>query len=165
MKMRNFIAIKSLVNKNAINAKCLTTHTFCSNSAYDHEAILSQIKPCDSSSIVKTQDIENHLIYDTYIRHLSDDHEKLFNVLSDDVAHPNFYPQRVFPNGPPKNKKYFSVQIIAYFMIVVILFVVILFAMYKIIRLKQHKKVINKATDNEYEYQPFINHNSIYGAT
>merc|ERR1719356_1935353 len=43
----------SFEDKDAVKAKCLTTHTQCSDSAFDHEALLANIEPCDKTTIVK----------------------------------------------------------------------------------------------------------------
>eukprot|EP01083_Nonionella_stella_P196255 722277_1 len=157
----------SFVNKNNVNAKCLTTHTFCSNSAYDHEAVLSQIKPCDQTSIVKNQQIENHLIYETYVQHLSKDHKKLFNIMKSHT-YPNFYPQRVYPNGPPiKNIK--TPYKITLFIMMAVIF---MFAVWKIKSFKRNKdKTIEPMADiatdngNNGEYEPLVNKQSVYGST
>jgi len=138
----------SFVNKDAINVKCMTTHTFCSNSAYDHESVLANIKPCDRTTIVKDQSIQNHLIYEKYVRHLSDDHQKLFNIMKDH-KYPNFYPQRVYPNGRPS-------KILNIYVLYVMIASIILFAAYKFTKKStQSKKIPNQPlTDNEY--QPLI---------
>lgn len=149
----------SFVDKDSITAKCLTTHTFCSNSAYDHEAILPNIKPCDKTTIVKEQldDLDqNHQIYEKYIRHLSPDHEKLFNIMKDHKT-PNFYPQRAFPNGNPlKNKNILNIYIL-YVMIASI----VLFAAYKFTKINRNEKLLPTATNttnnnDNNEYEPLI---------
>eukprot|EP01084_Bolivina_argentea_P117482 208641_1 len=79
-----------------INAKCLTMHTECSNSAYDNEALIEYIQDCDETTIVKENEVDNSIIYEKYIQHISDDHTKLFNIIKDH-KNPNFYPERAFP--------------------------------------------------------------------
>ena len=144
----------SFVDKESIDAKCLTTHTFCSNSAYDHEAILPNIQSCDHTTIVKEQldeTDENHLIYDKYIRHLSDDHQKLFNIMQDH-KYPNFYPQRVYPYGAPKKlNKILHISVI-YIMIASI----IIFAVWKVSKYSMKKKAVSDASNADDEYQPLI---------
>mmetsp|Transcript_39963 Transcript_39963/g.63972 ORF Transcript_39963/g.63972 Transcript_39963/m.63972 type:complete len:993 (+) Transcript_39963:182-3160(+) len=152
----------SFVDKDSVWAKCLTTHTFCSNSEFDHEAVLTNIKPCDHTTIVKHQadeTDENHLIYDKYIRHLSDAHQKLFAIMQDHKT-PNFYPQRVYPNGKPwKQKKVLSV-----YTLMVMIASIILFALYKFSTYSK-KKVSSdmsstdgaqKAANCDDEYEPLI---------
>jgi len=88
----------SFVNKNAVRAKCLTTHTQCSDSDFDGEA-LEHIASCDATTIVKGDghSMDNRLLYDTFIRHQSPTHQKLADILR---AHkePDFFPPRAFPN-------------------------------------------------------------------
>eukprot|EP01084_Bolivina_argentea_P098202 176497_1 len=90
-------------DKASIEAQCLTTHTLCSDSEYEKEAIMPLIKPCDDTNIVKQQTTPNHLIYETYVSHVSDHHMKLFNIMKEKEHQKphNFFPQRAFPNGDP----------------------------------------------------------------
>jgi len=69
------------VDKNAISAKCITGHTFCSDSDYDAEA-LQDVGMCDDTTIVgaKAHTMDNGLIYSEFIRPLSAQHEKLFAI-------------------------------------------------------------------------------------
>merc|ERR1719242_355740 len=57
----------SFVNKDAVKAKCLTTHTQCSDSDFDGEA-LEHIASCDASTIVKGDghSMDNRLLYDIF---------------------------------------------------------------------------------------------------
>eukprot|EP00488_Nonionellina_sp_1-RS-2012_P000839 TRINITY_DN134_c0_g1_i1.p1 TRINITY_DN134_c0_g1~~TRINITY_DN134_c0_g1_i1.p1 ORF type:complete len:195 (+),score=68.33 TRINITY_DN134_c0_g1_i1:73-585(+) len=87
-------------DKAAINAQCLTMHTFCSDSDYEYEAIHEQIKACDDKNIVKDGNTPNHLIYTNYIHHLSDDHHKLYEIMQNDHQIPDFYPPRAFADHP-----------------------------------------------------------------
>merc|ERR1719244_1630542 len=56
----------------SVRAKCLTTHTPCSDSDFDGEA-LEHIASCDATTIVKGDGhrMDNRLLYDTFIRHHS----------------------------------------------------------------------------------------------
>jgi len=87
----------TFVDRDAIDARCLTTHTVCDDSEYDGEA-LANIAPCTAQTIVKgnMENMANELVYEQYIRHISPVHQKLFAILS---AHPepDFYPPRAFP--------------------------------------------------------------------
>merc|ERR1711971_1128339 len=151
----------SFVDKEQIGVKCLTTHTFCSNSAFDHEALLANILPCDKTTIVKEHTTENHLLYDKYIRHIPDDHQKLFNIMKDHKT-PNFWPQRAFPDGPPmKNKKFITLYIT-----LMMIASIILFAIWKFVKSPTNKAIDDdddvvgakkEAEIEEYEeYEPLI---------
>ena len=73
--------------------------TLPSNSPYDHEAVLPNIESCDGTTIVKdVRGDHEGMVYDKYIRHISDVHQKLFTILKDDHSAPNFKPERAFPN-------------------------------------------------------------------
>merc|ERR1719245_2779453 len=74
----------SFVDRDAVSARCMTTHTVCDDSDYDGEA-LSNIAPCSSHTIVKGN-TANELVYEQYIRHISPAHQKLFAILSDHPA-------------------------------------------------------------------------------
>eukprot|EP00488_Nonionellina_sp_1-RS-2012_P000841 TRINITY_DN134_c0_g3_i1.p1 TRINITY_DN134_c0_g3~~TRINITY_DN134_c0_g3_i1.p1 ORF type:complete len:133 (+),score=37.23 TRINITY_DN134_c0_g3_i1:291-689(+) len=71
----------TFVDKSAINAQCLTMHTSCSDSDYGHETLDAEIKACDETNIVKDGNTPNHLIYTNYIRYLSGDHQKLYDIM------------------------------------------------------------------------------------
>jgi len=87
----------SFVDKDAVRAKCLTTHTHCSDSDFDGEA-LDRIAACDSTTIVKGEghSMDNRLLYDTFIRHQSPTHQKLADILKTHKE-PDFFPPRAFP--------------------------------------------------------------------
>lgn len=76
----------------------MTTHTQCSDSDYDGEA-LDTIHACDASTVVKGDGnfMDNQLIYEKYIRHLSTAHQKLFAIIREHPE-PDFFPPRAFPN-------------------------------------------------------------------
>jgi len=84
----------SFVDRDAVSARCMTTHTVCDDSDYDGEA-LENIAPCSSHTIVKGN-TANELVYEQYIRHISPAHQKLFAILNDHPE-PDFYPPRAFP--------------------------------------------------------------------
>ena len=88
----------TFVDKDSVQAKCLTTHTHCSDSDFDGE-VLQNIASCDSSTIVKGDghSMDNKLLYDTYIRHQSPTHQKLADILKTHKV-PDFFPPRAFPN-------------------------------------------------------------------
>merc|ERR1719384_976986 len=84
-------------DKEAVHAKCLTTHTACSDSDFDGE-LLDSILSCDGSTIVKGDGhlMDNMLLYDTFIRHQSPTHRKLADIIRGHKA-PDFFPPRAFP--------------------------------------------------------------------
>merc|ERR1712241_1310710 len=88
----------SFVDKDSVKAKCLTTHTQCSDSDFDGEAI-EHIASCDSTTIVKGDghSMDNRLLYDTFIRHQSPTHQKLADIMKTHKE-PDFFPPRAFPN-------------------------------------------------------------------
>merc|ERR1712083_87563 len=88
----------SFVDKDSVVAKCLTTHTACSDSDFDGEA-LENIQSCDATTIVKGDghSMDNRLLYDTFIRHQSPTHQKLADILRSHKE-PDFFPPRAFPN-------------------------------------------------------------------
>jgi len=84
----------SFVDRDAIEARCMTTHTVCDDSDYDGEA-LANIGACSSTTIVKGN-TANELVYEQYIRHVSPAHQKLFAIIQEHPE-PDFYPPRAFP--------------------------------------------------------------------
>jgi len=87
----------SFESKDSVRAKCLTTHTPCSDSDFDGEA-LEHIASCDATTIVKGEghSMDNRLLYDTFIRHQSPTHHKLADIIREHKV-PDFFPPRAFP--------------------------------------------------------------------
>mmetsp|Transcript_26979 Transcript_26979/g.44251 ORF Transcript_26979/g.44251 Transcript_26979/m.44251 type:complete len:991 (-) Transcript_26979:547-3519(-) len=144
----------TFVNQARVAAKCLTTHTFCSNSEYDHDVIQANIEPCDETTIVKQQldeTDENHLIYQHYIRHISSHHQRLFNIMQEHHSLPNFYPERAFPNGSPLKRNGNGLVLFVMFASILV------FAIWKFRQSAAPKQISNAATQSE-EYETASEH-------
>jgi len=90
----------SFADRDAVTAKCLTTHTACDDSIYDGEALpMENVAACDSSTIVKSEaaNMDNRLLYSEFISKVSPRHQKLFDILESHPA-PHFFPPRAFPD-------------------------------------------------------------------
>jgi len=86
----------SFVDKDAVTAKCLTTHTACSDSIYDGEA-LEAVQACDATTIIKSSAVENQRLYGEFISKVSPRHQKLYDILQSHPE-PHFFPPRAFPD-------------------------------------------------------------------
>jgi len=136
----------SFVNKDAVRAKCLTTHTQCSDSDFDGEA-LEHIASCDASTIVKGDghSMDNRLLYDTFIRHQSPTHQKLADILKTHKE-PDFFPPRAFPNhwsNQPFYVRYAEVLAVSTLLMMVVV-------VYKVMMRKKAKNM-DYAPISEYE--------------
>jgi len=84
----------AFVDRDAVSARCMTTHTVCDDSDYDYDGeALSNIAPCSSHTIFKGNTADE-LVYEQYIRHIPPAHQKLFAILSDHKE-PDLYPPRL----------------------------------------------------------------------
>ena len=141
----------SFVDKEAITAKCLTYHTECSDSDYDKEALIKQIKECDHTTIVKKREKDNAIIYKKYISKISDDHRKLLSIM-DDHKMPNFYPKRAFPHKYNNKTTFTSIEIVY-----ILIASIVIFAAYKFTRpIKKNKYITQKPQKETNEYEPLI---------
>jgi len=95
----------------AINAKCLTMHTDCSDSDFDGEAV-AHLLDCDDSTLVDSEvyTMNNKDIYGKYIRPVSETHEKLFAII-ENHPEPDFFPPRAFPEMHRQSKSVISVTL------------------------------------------------------
>jgi len=130
-------------DRDAIDARCLTTHTVCDDSEYDGEA-LANIAPCTAQTIVKgnMQNMANELVYEQYIRHISPAHQKLFAIL-DAHPEPDFYPPRAFP------ERYASSTMNMYVVVVVAAVVAVLAMALAVAHCQRRRKV-----QKYVEYEP-----------
>jgi len=95
----------------AVNAKCLTMHTDCSDSDFDGEAV-AHILDCDDSTLVDAEaySMNNKEIYGKYIRPVSETHEKLFAII-EKHPEPDLFPPRAFPEMYRESKSVISLTL------------------------------------------------------
>jgi len=95
----------------AVSAKCLTMHTDCSDSEFDGEAI-ADLMDCDETTLVgpEAYSMNNKDIYGTFIRPVSETHEKLFAII-ENHPEPDFFPPRAFPEMHTSSKSVISITL------------------------------------------------------
>jgi len=141
-------------DKEAVNAKCLTMHTYCSDSEFDGEA-LENVADCDETTMVgpEAQSMNNGEIYGKYIRPLSSTHEKLFAII-EQHPEPDFFPPRAFPkmHGHPAKGGYLGLTLwCALFLAAAVMLLAVAFY-----RNRSPMEQWNKALEKGSERQPLI---------